>query len=141
MVGCRCTWTTALDATALDAYILSSINFLLQYIGSGWLRTCFIPSRFLLTWVDAFYNYYRRLIIVPPFVVGIRCAGRLRVSYFYYFLCVDGGWRCGALDVLVPLFPSTYCCLVDGCLLVSLIEVLFLLLVACCFIVYLIVGM
>ena len=47
----------------------------------------------------------------------------------------------GALDVLVPLFPSTLCCLVDGCLLVSLIEVLFLLLVACCFIVYLIVGM
>ena len=47
----------------------------------------------------------------------------------------------GALDVLVPLFPSTSCCLVDGCLLVSLIEVLFLLVVACCFIVYLIVGM
>ena len=71
------------------------------------------------------YYYHRRLIIVPPFVVGIRCAGRLRVSYFYYFLCVDGGWRCGALDVLVPLFPSTSCCLVDGSLLVSLVEVLF----------------
>jgi len=32
----------------------------------------------------------------------------------------------GALDVLVPLFPSTSCCLVDGCLLVSLVEVLFI---------------
>lgn len=31
----------------------------------------------------------------------------------------------GALDVLVPLFPSTSCCLVDGSLLVSLVEVLF----------------
>ena len=32
----------------------------------------------------------------------------------------------GALDVLVPLFPSTLCCLVDGCLHVSLAEVLFI---------------
>ena len=31
-----------------------------------------------------------------------------------------------ALDVLVPLFPSLSCCLVDGCLLVSLVEVLFI---------------
>lgn len=46
----------------------------------------------------------------------------------------------GALDVLVPLFPSTYCCLVDGCLLVSLVEVLFIGVGLYCSIVYLIVG-
>ena len=46
----------------------------------------------------------------------------------------------GALDVLVPLFPSTSCCLVDGCLLVSLVEVLFIGVGLYCSIVYLIVG-
>jgi len=39
--------------------------------------------------------------------------------------CVSMADGDGALDVLVPLFPSTSCCLVDGCLLVSLVEVLF----------------
>ena len=47
----------------------------------------------------------------------------------------------GALDVLVPLFPSTSCSsLVDGCLLVSLVEVLFIGVGLNCSIVYLIVG-
>ena len=61
-------------------------------------------------------------------------------SLLLLFLDVSMADGDGALDVFVPLFPLTSFDLVDGCLLVSLIEVLFMLMVVCCSIVYLIVG-
>ena len=55
--------------------------------------------------------------------------------------CVSMADGDGALDVFVPLYPSTSCSsLVDGCLLVSLVEVLFIGVGLYCSIVYLIVG-
>ena len=61
-------------------------------------------------------------------------------SLFLLFLDLSMADGDGALDVLVPLFPSTSCCLVDGCLLVSLVEVLFIGVGLYCSIVCLIVG-
>ena len=40
----------------------------------------------------------------PPFVVGIRCAGRLRLHYINDLSLADDGD--GALDVFVPLLLS-----------------------------------